>query len=270
MTEPNTAQGPWNWGFSPSAVDWCEPNGVVTPYVAEFVNMATSFPMVLLGLTGFYLWMKTPGVREVRFAVCHLGLAMVGTGSMLFHGTLTRWGQALDELPMVLVGLVGVWIVAQRNRPGPGSRPLAVAFVLFGLLFTAAYATSGTYFYIFLATYSAAVAYIALKAMQLTWFRPHNTMAWWALTYAAVGFLGTLALFWIPERTLGCDHAFQSIYPHGFWHIGSGTGTYAWFLWAQADRAVAQNHEVAKRPGWFPYFDALRRPAVASEEEHIA
>jgi hypothetical protein len=34
--------------------------------------------------------------------ICHCGIALIGTGSALFHGTLSHLGQQWDETPMIL------------------------------------------------------------------------------------------------------------------------------------------------------------------------
>jgi hypothetical protein len=53
-----------------SAVDWCEPNYLHSPYVAEWWNTLSSVPIALIGLLG--LW-QTRG--HLRFAVGYLRLS---------------------------------------------------------------------------------------------------------------------------------------------------------------------------------------------------
>ena len=47
-----------------------------------------------------------------------------GIGSVLFHATLTRAGQVVDELPMLYSSAIFLWIAASLHYPvaGPGSR----------------------------------------------------------------------------------------------------------------------------------------------------
>ena len=84
------------WGPPSASEDWCEPNFVYSPYIAEFFNVLSSVPIVLAGLMG--AWIGICGGFRKRFIVpCFLTM-LVGMGSIAFHGTLLYWGQAMDEL----------------------------------------------------------------------------------------------------------------------------------------------------------------------------
>lgn len=85
------------WGASDSTVDWCEPNYVVTIYIAEFFNTISSVPIVIWALLGFYLCYKN-GVREKRYLCLLLSLALIGCGSILFHSTLRYHAQVMFVL----------------------------------------------------------------------------------------------------------------------------------------------------------------------------
>lgn len=253
--------GVWVGMGEPSVVDWCEPNYVVTPWIAEFWNTLSSGWMALLGLAGLVWWLAGSGPAERRFAWLFAGLAFVGLGSAAFHGTLLRIPQALDELPMVYLGLVGAWCVRHRDSPRGEGVGLAWAMAAYAVLFTALYAWAESYFEIFLASYGGVVAYITLRSAWLTWFAPGApALLATLLRVAAGGFLGTLAFCWIPEHVvLGCDHPAQAAHLHAWWHLGAGSGTFAWFLWAIADRhRAAGGQPVLDWWGWLPVVHARR------------
>lgn len=243
-------QGYWSGLGTPSVVDWCEPNYVVTPYVAEFWNTLSSLVMVAFGLVGLVWWWRHRARVARRFAWGFAGLALVGVGSAAFHGTLLRGPQALDELPMVYVGLLGAWMLRNRARPRHEGVALAVAMAVYAVLFTATYAFATTYFLIFLVSYSVLVAYMALGSAMITWVRKAPQLQSVLLIMAAVTFFGATFLFWIPEHVLlGCDHPLQALHLHSWWHLGAGSGTYAWFLWAIVDRWRHDGVE-ARWAGW--------------------
>lgn len=88
------------WGEVTSSIDWCERNYVVSFFVAEFFNTLSNLAFVACGLCGVYMAARMG--LERRFVICHCGIALIGTGSALFHGTLSHLGQQWDETPMVL------------------------------------------------------------------------------------------------------------------------------------------------------------------------
>ena len=96
------------WGDPTTTYDWCEANYAITPYVAEFFNTLSSIPVLMVGV---FFFIKNVRYRYgKRFALAALGVAVVGAGSIAFHGTLQRWGQILDEVPMLWSSLVCLWI----------------------------------------------------------------------------------------------------------------------------------------------------------------
>lgn len=234
--------GFWTPLGSPALVDWCEPNYVVTFYVAEFWNTLTSLFIAALGFWGA-LASRRLGL-EARFHRAYLGLAVVGLGSAAFHGTLLRIPQALDELPMVYLGLLCCWALLYRDRVAAEGRNAGIAMLVYAVAFTGAYAWSTSAFHLFLASYAFTVAYVSLRSMHLTWVKPAPRLMSRLLLGAALGYLGTLSCCWVPEHVLlSCDHPAQALPLHGIWHIGAGLGTYWWILWAIADRRRATGSE---------------------------
>ncbi len=68
------------------------------------------------------------------------GIALVGIGSFFFHATLLFEAQLADELPMIYVGSMSLFLLFDTT-PGfgvanPRSRALIVALVLFDVFFT--------------------------------------------------------------------------------------------------------------------------------------
>lgn len=68
------------------------------------------------------------------------GVALVGFGSFLFHATLLFEAQLADELPMIYVGSMGLFLLFD-NKPGYGlhtlrTKSLIALLALFDVLFT--------------------------------------------------------------------------------------------------------------------------------------
>ncbi|MFY2562589.1 ceramidase [Corallococcus terminator] len=101
------------WGPSTSTVDWCETNYQHLFHVGELFNSASSLILVLTGVLGVVLHRR---VLERRFLLAFALLALVGVGSTAFHMTLRREHQMLDELPMLYLAIVIVYILLE-DRP---------------------------------------------------------------------------------------------------------------------------------------------------------
>jgi hypothetical protein len=141
--------------FAPSSsVDWCEPNYLHSPYIAEFFNVLSSLAILGVAVYGVVQGSRNGWQRKtlLPFAL----MAVVGLGSALFHATLQRSAQAADELPMLYAATSLLYLGLE-----PGVRPrrpwLAPALVLYCALTTAAYVLSDSFFPFFLFTYIALV-----------------------------------------------------------------------------------------------------------------
>ena len=230
--------GFWDAHGARAVVDWCEPNYVVSPYIAEFWNTLSSVAIFLVGAYGVWRWARSRGDLEPRFGAGFLWLAAVGLGSTLFHGTLLRLPQAADELPMIWLSLVCFYCLVTRRPDTPeATRQRWVAgLTAYALVFSVAYFAIKAYFVFFLLSYGLVVGYVCIATWRLAFRESRHPMLkrlfWWSV----VAYIGGFSLFWIPERTLGCAHAFQSIQPHAWFHLSGAIGPYAWVLFAAFDR----------------------------------
>lgn len=121
--------GTGHWGEKTATVNWCEPDYAYTPWIAEFGNAVSSFAIVGYGVWGVWSHLRL-GVGEVlewRFPVAYSMFVVVGIGSFLFHATLLRTMQLLDELPMIWTNSVFVYSILQMEQPSfldPETRPM--------------------------------------------------------------------------------------------------------------------------------------------------
>lgn len=113
----------------------CEPNYELTRFIAEPANTISNLSFVLLGLIGAYHEFLEKSKRS--YIVMYLTVTAIGIGSMLFHGTLTVWGQQLDELPMVW-HLLGCMYVVNREAIGTSNQIKATVSALL-LLYAAVF-----------------------------------------------------------------------------------------------------------------------------------
>lgn len=112
----NGDETPGFWGAKTASVNWCERDYVVSFYVAEFANSMTSLCIVMSGIYGIYAHAQAV---EFRYIAAFISFIVVGLGSFAFHATLTRSMQLLDELPMVWINSIFIYICRTiEDKPG--------------------------------------------------------------------------------------------------------------------------------------------------------
>jgi len=144
-------------GWAPSTVEWCEVNYELCSWIAEFWNSASSLAMVLAGVIGVVVSHRY-GQGELRFVLAYLAIIGVGIGSILFHMTLLRPMQALDEVPMLYAAQTMLFCILENDsakRKYGAALPLALG--VHALIVTALVAfTSGKFqFFVFHASFGS-------------------------------------------------------------------------------------------------------------------
>eukprot|EP01052_Picozoa_sp_SAG31_P000952 SAG31_NODE_30_length_32545_cov_9.378999_15_plen_113_part_00 len=102
--------------------------------MAELFNALSSLPICTFAVFGlkqcaFYGY-------EAKFAVAYTSVLIVGIGSLLFHGTLLRAGQVLDEVPMLWASLAFLYIASSMDGPRPR---LLASLCCYGIASTVVY-----------------------------------------------------------------------------------------------------------------------------------
>ena len=206
--------GFWTSMGEAASIDWCEPNYVVTQYVAEWWNVLSSLPMVFLGLYGLWKASRAPDAVEPRFRACFAALAVVGIGSAAFHAMLLRAAQALDELPMIYGSLVLLYCLILRNGEDERrQRRWAIGLSAYSAVFTVFYALIPDYFLWFVWTYGIIVTILVLGSAKLAFGEDGSRTHRRLVSIAAGSFVCAFTLFWVPEHILlTCDHPAQSLH----------------------------------------------------------
>lgn len=151
---------------------------------------------------------------------------------MAFHGTLQRWGQVLDEVPMLWSSLIFLWIgVCNALSPTAEkqwSNLLAIVLSVFGTASTVVYFQGG--FIYFITTYTLTVVSIfGVTLYQLRANSPVYSYCVMTMLLYAGGFL----LLWLPEQIL-CGNRLVDAHTsgllalpvplHAFFHVTSSIG----------------------------------------------
>ncbi|KAJ7070737.1 ceramidase [Mycena amicta] len=129
-------------GLPTATLDWCELNYQFSNYIAEMANSVSNLVTVTVAVFGAILALQEN--LPARFLLGYLGIASVGLGSFWFHATLLYEAQLGDELPMIYVSTMSLWLLFDHN-PGfrfldsTRSRIIAIASLTFNVVFTWTY-----------------------------------------------------------------------------------------------------------------------------------
>jgi len=236
---------PGYWGPVTASIDWCEPNYVVSPYIAEFWNTISNLGLILLPL--FSLYHAVRHRFETRMILGCVTTLMVGLGSALFHGTLLFSCQLGDELPMLWAVLVTLYSLIE-SKPHIQYPWLPYAMTAFGTLWTVLAPWSHRHyplaFEVTFITLEGCCAYLVMPMIRSTKSRTTKLLFF-------VGFAGTFAIAascWLLDNWL-CStiksSAAISLNPiylyvgslHGYWHIFMAIHCYCAFLFFSFLRA---------------------------------
>jgi dihydroceramidase len=247
------------WGPPTSTVDWCETNYAHLSYVAEFFNSVSSLAMVLAGVIGILLHR---GVLERRFLLAFAMVSVVGLGSIAFHATLWFQSQMLDELPMLYLALVMVFILIENRPQRRFGRGFPLALLAHAVLVTSLTAlTRGKLqFYLFHASF-ASMELFALGSVYLIHRRSRDVRARRVFRIGMASYAVAIAV-WMSDirfcttlnQTLP-EHGFPNPQLHAWWHVLVSCGFYALIIVIAHDRlkTLGQAPELRFAAGVVPY-----------------
>lgn len=221
--------------------DFCESNYAYSPYVAELHNTWTSMPIVAMACVGMhYTWRYT---HEVRFVLAFGSIGSVGIGSALFHGMLLRWGQVLDEVPMILYLFCMIYMQVERERlPRLGCWfPLALALLCSSIVLL--YLVFNFYMF-FLVGFISGGALVIFSGMFFL-FGPDGDKLMQYLFYRAFTLLCVGICSWFLDDLL-CEHpTYPSrwLHLHVVWHFSAAFASYLFVLIHVAFRAKTLGYD---------------------------
>jgi len=254
------------WGPITSSVDWCESNYETSYYVAEFFNSISSLAMVSIGLFGIMLHPWT----EKRFKVAFLTVVILGLGSVVFHTTLYKEGQALDEVPMLYSALTFLFILlAQRLNLSKRARTILATVLVIHAIFTTWLVTASKgaiQFIMFHVSFNSSQA-VALVNLWLIYRerkrlnRPNDPALYiferGLMLYLCAIIVWLIDLFGCQYLNTSYSTAVVPINPqfHSWWHALVSGGLYDMVLIVLLDHVEKQGKQGTLRfyAGFLPY-----------------
>lgn len=211
--------GYWN---VTSSVDWCEPNFLHSTYIAETWNTFTNLFYIFLGIYAFYNSYKLKISVPIRFKLLFTCFIIVGLGSILFHATLQRWAQLIDELPMLYLISISLFsILCNDSKTSIFTQVLSIIF--------SAGISVGVSIYMYLHPDKPELFFISFGVITTSTFlfTLHKSYKiekvpriWGEATF----FLLFGLTLWTFENNF-CD-SIEYLKLHSFWHLFSSLGGY--------------------------------------------
>jgi dihydroceramidase len=219
----------WNNGTLANH-NFCEEDYRYTQYIAEFHNTWSSLPIIFYGGLGPYYTRKY-ATKELRFSCSFISIGAVGVGSTLFHGTLMRFGQVLDEVPMLCIIFVGVFCFVENQTHAKYGLwfPLLLAVMCISLV------VAYLIFYIyslFLVAFSGGVVLLLIRGILV--LKTSSKLSATILKIAAMSIVVGFTCWMSDDRW--CSEV-QWMRLHIGWHIGTGFGGYMFTLFLLSVRA---------------------------------
>lgn len=234
------------WGATTATVDWCETNYEHVPYVCELFNSVSSLAMVLAGVLGVALHRR---VLERRFLFAFAMVSVVGLGSIAFHATLLFQLQMTDELPMLYLALLMVYILVENRPERRFGSWFPLALFGYAVLSTclSAFTRGRLQFFLFQASFAS----LELFALARVWLIHRRSQDGRARRIFQVG-MGSYALaivLWMSDNQF-CATLNETLPAYGvpnpqfhaWWHVLVSCGFYALLMVIAHDRLKTLGH----------------------------
>lgn len=256
---------PGFWGTPTASVDWCEQNYAHSTYVCEIFNTASSVAMLLVGLLGA-LWHRR--VLETRFVLVFLSVALVGVGSVAFHGTLLFELQMLDELPMLYTATLLVYILLENEPKRRFGAWFPATLAGYAVIATsgAVFMRGQAQFWSFQVSFAALELYGLYRTLLI--HRKSRDHAQRRLFRAGISLYFVAILIWFIDLRF-CDPLVSTTLRlgvpnpqlHAWWHVLVSAGLYALVLVIAFERCRVL--------GWHPRWQYRMRivPVVTTDHQ---
>jgi dihydroceramidase len=252
-----------HWLPHTSSIDFCEPDYLLSHYVAEPFNVVSSLFIAVLGLCGL---LHSNPTGEGMFTLQFVVIVAIGLGSVLLHTTLQAFPQSLDEVPMMWFNVLSYYIImnmqAKRNAQNTWSiDALGVLFLSVAVLETYIYYSMRWLYVMFLLVYGSTLLGVTGWSAKYTFGKnithspAHVKLAKEIFIAACVSYFLVGGVCWIVDMNL-CTHLlplYTSCYGatlHIIWHVTAGYGGYLQTLLLVVARAGELGIAVERRWAW--------------------
>ncbi|CAF1509934.1 unnamed protein product [Rotaria sp. Silwood1] len=202
-----------------SKVDWCEPNYVVSEYIAEFWNTVSNIFFFLVPPLMIFLFRPYSKRVANGIAILWILVIIIGIGSVYFHATLSLVGQLVDEISILWVLTIGYALFLPANYLPRSFRVHRHRFVYSCIIF-ALVITCFSFVYPYANAFALmilglpAIGFIILHLLRCDNSRIKNLGIHCFLMWVIA------VIIWISDRVF-CSYWLSISFPylHSIWHV---------------------------------------------------
>jgi len=225
------------WGSVDAMHQFCEAKYDVSTHFAEFWNALSNIPAFILpGIIGLF---STWRVLDFRLRMLWFNMVLVGIGSFLFHMTMRFKWEMLDEVPMIIFVLCGMFVKDDMHWMTSGSRKFFVhaLFLTVAIVGMYLYLSTG-HFGIFVTVFTGLVLLEFGLTIICCCYRQsgltRRLFIAYAVTFCLARFFWELESFLCPPGRGG-----HLAWLHVLWHLLTGLAVYFGILGDVHSRHIA-------------------------------
>jgi dihydroceramidase len=217
------------WLPHSSSVDFCEPDYILTPYIAEPHNAWSSLLIALMGVLGI---LYSNPLKESMFTLLYLVIIAVGLGSVGLHTTLHWFPQSLDEVPMLWFNMVAFYVLYQlKSKPSNKVDNMMFIIAFVTILETYIYYAMRSLYPFFLGVYTLTTTIVVIWTFLLLLDKREGRMLRLLFftgfgSFVVIGFTCWIIDMQLCSQLLPIYHQTYGLTLHVLWHIFAGYGGY--------------------------------------------
>ncbi len=213
------------WGETTATVDWCETNYEVTFWVAEFWNTISNIFLVLFSIYGVRMCIREQHANDLLTLFILVGV--IGVGSALFHGTLLKVSQQLDETPMIFAIVQWNYSLWKKVLPWNKTNFWVTLAVVHNIIFAVVHAYLQTVeeFQMYFAAW-VLLGTVRLYSLYHNEFKENAVVRKMIKTYVNTYLFGST--WWLVDQHF-CDAMHNLPFNpqgHAIWHVAVGIAGY--------------------------------------------
>lgn len=201
------------WTPHTANVDWCEENYNMSYFVAEFVNTCTNVPVILACIWALKNWCNRSSI--LTFSI--IALIWVASSSLLFHCTLKRIPQLMDQISM-LIFLIPLMFFFERQFLTRKQRDklnfILFFFMLASVVFMVFIPSCGWIFHVSFVSFLLIVVGGALQTFRRYSHDENMVLLYKHGIWSAI----VAGAFWVLDRGY-CGVLPCNIHAHALWHL---------------------------------------------------